>query len=111
MALSMRRILTLLAAVAVMAAMMVVSALPAFAAHSRGHGEPNEKACQGVVIGGLAHSKFKQLPPPSAIEDPEFVKKHEYSSVKDYTEGAREGDFGVAPSFDREDITICPNGE
>ncbi len=98
MALSMRRILTLLAAVAVMAAMMVVSALPAFAAHSRGHDKQNENACQGVVIGGLAHSFIEKLPPPRAIEDPYFSEEKGYSSVKDYTEGAREGDFSVRDS-------------
>ena len=100
-----KRILTVLAAVAVMAAMMMVSALPAFAAHSRGHGEPNEKACQGVVIGGLAHSFAKKLPPPKAADD------LEYPSVKDYTEGAREGDFGVVPSYDPDNLTQCPKGE
>ncbi len=105
MALSTRRIVTLLAAVAVMAAMMVVSALPAFAAHSRGHGEPNEKACQGVIIGGLAHSFAKKLPPPKAADD------LEYSSVKDYTEGAREGEVTVKKSYAPDDTTTCPPKE
>ena len=105
MALSMRRIITVLAVAATMAAMLAAIAVPAFAAHSRGHGDPNEKACQGVIIGGLAHSRFKQLPPPKAAD------ALEYPSVKDYTKGAREGEFGVAPSYDPEDITICPNGE
>lgn len=105
MALSMRRIVTLLASVAVMVAMMVGSALPAFAAHNYGHGDPNEKACQGVIIGGLAHSKFKQLPPPKA------AASLEYPSVKDYTKGAREGEFGVAPSYDPDDETTCPPKE
>ena len=101
----MKRILTVLAAVAVMAAMMMVSALPAFAAHSQGHGEPNEKACQGVIIGGLAHSKFEPLPPPRAAE------RLSYPSVKDYTKGAREGGVTVVPSYDPEDKTTCPPKE
>ena len=100
-----KRILTLLAAVAVMAAMMVVSALPAFAAHSRGLGEPNDKACQGVIIGGLAHSKFEPLPPPTAAE------RFSYPSVKDYTEGAREGEVTVKKSYAPEDETTCPSKE
>jgi hypothetical protein len=107
----MRRILLVLSVAALMAAMLVASAVPAFAAHSRGHGEPNKKACQGVVIGGLAHSFAKKLPPPRAIEDPFFSEEKGYSSVKDYTEGAREGDFGVRPSYDPTDITQCPKGE
>ena len=106
-----KRILTLLAAVAVMAAMMVVSALPAFAAHNAGLGTPPQKACQGVVIGGLAHSFAKKLPPPRAIEEPYFSEEKGYSSVKDYTEGAREGDFGVRPSYDPDNLTQCPKGE
>ncbi len=103
-----KRILTLLAAVAVMAAMMVVSALPAFAAHNFGQGTPNEKACQGVVIGGLAHSKIRQLPPPKAIDS--GIAVISYPSVKDYTEGAREGDFGVRSSVTGE-VTQCPKDE
>jgi hypothetical protein len=105
MALSMRRIITVLAVAATMAAMLAAMAVPAFAAHSRGHGDPNEKACQGVIIGGLAHSRFKQLPPPKAAD------ALGYPSVKDYTEGAREGEFGVVKSYDPNDRTQCPKGE
>ena len=49
-----------------MAAMLVGSALPAFAAHSQGHDKQNGNACQGVVIGRLAHSFIEKLPPPRA---------------------------------------------
>jgi hypothetical protein len=64
MTLSMRRIVLLLTVAALMAAMLVGSAVPAFAFHDYGHGAPPEKACQGVIIGGLAHSKRDEGPFP-----------------------------------------------
>jgi hypothetical protein len=100
----MRRIIMLVTVALVMAAMLVGSALPALAAHSQGQGTPNEKACQGVVIGGLAHSKIRQLPPPKAIES--GIALLSYPSVKDYIQGARDGDFGVRSSVTGE-LTIC----
>jgi hypothetical protein len=105
MALTMRRIGMLVTVVVLMAAMLVASAVPAFAAHDSGHGDPNDKACQGVIIGGLAHSFFKKLPPPKAADE------LEYPSVKDYTKGAREGEVTVAPSYAPEDKTTCPSKE
>jgi hypothetical protein len=45
MTLSMRRIVLLLTVAALMAAMLVGSAVPAFAFHDYGHGAPPEKAC------------------------------------------------------------------
>jgi len=85
----MRRILTLLVAVALMAAMMVGSSLPTFVTpYFTAKGSPNANACQGVIIGGLAHSKNVRgpFPPPIAAEETG------YSSVKDYTKGVREGE-------------------
>jgi hypothetical protein len=104
----MRRIVLMVTVALVMAAMMLAMAMPAFAAHDFGHGTPNEKACQGVVIGGLAHSKIRQLPPPKAIDS--GIALISYPSVKDYTEGAREGDFGVQSSVTGE-VTQCPKDE
>jgi len=106
----MKRILRVMTVALVMAAMMVAMAMamPAFAAHDFGHGTPNEKACQGVVIGGLAHSKLQAYPPPRAIDS--GIESISYPSVKDYTEGAREGDFGVRSSVTGE-VTRCPKDE
>ncbi len=84
--------------------MLVGSAVPVFAFHDYGHGTPPEKACQGVIIGGLAHSKFEPLP---HLEQPRAY----YPSVKDYIKGAREGGVTVAPSYDPEDKTTCPPKE
>lgn len=85
-----RRLVSVVTVAVVMATMMVGSALPAIAAHSQGQGTPNEKACQGVVIGGLAHSKNPQGPftPPKVAES-------RGDSVREYTESVREGEIGV----------------
>ena len=95
-------------AVAVMTAMMVGSALPAFAAHNSfaAKGTPNEKACQGVVIGGLAHSKNEAGPftPPIAAE---LTGR---SSVKEYTKSVREGEIGATHPVTGETLS-CPKDQ
>lgn len=94
----MRRIMSILA---VAAAVMVGSALPAFAAHSQGQGTPNEKACQGVIIGGLAHSKN-----PLGPFTPPIMAALKGYSVGDYTESVREGEQGVI--FPTGETLSCP---
>lgn len=97
----MRRITSVLAVAAAMAAVMVGSAIPAFAAHSQGQGTPNEKACQGVIIGGLAHSKN-----PLGPFTPPIMAELTGYSVGDYTENVREGEQGVI--FPTGETLSCP---
>ena len=86
----MRRILTVITVALVMAAMMVGSALPAFADHL-----PIE-ACQGGIISGLATSKAEEGPwtPPKVAENGGY-------SVGDYTKRVRDGKTYI----------VYPNGE
>jgi hypothetical protein len=92
MALSIRRIMLLVAVALVMAAMMVAMAMPASANHVE---HANANACQGLVISLLATSNHPEgpFPPPKAAA--ELSTEEEVVDVKTYAERVREGRYFV----------------
>ena len=77
----MRRILSVLTVAALMAAMMVITALPAFA--DKG-GAPNDDACHGQIVSSLASGG---ITPPEAAEgsSPPRENAGEYNKdIKEY---------------------------
>ncbi len=87
----MRRILLVLSVGLVIAAMVAVSAVPAFADQG---GIPNQNACQGQIISTFA-SDFG-LTPPEAVE---LIQKYPIDypleNPGDLTQAVREGHVGT----------------
>jgi len=99
---SVRRIMLLVS----VAAMMVGSALPAFASHVE---HANEKACQGLVISLLATSNHPEGPFPPPIVAEALSEEDDVVDVKTYTKGVREGRFFVV--FPDGETFGCPREE